>query len=249
MIDTHCHLIDPQFGDDLTKVLERARTAGVSRIVNAGYDLATSRASIEMQKNHDWLIPAVGIHPNEAAVESLSDFAAIEDICRTFAVCAIGETGLDFYRDYAPRSAQAELFRRHIRLAHDLGLPLLIHTRNSFDETLAILEAERYHRGVFHCFSGTAEQAQRCVRLGFFLGFGGTLTFSKKIREVFRVVPPEKILLETDAPFLAPQNHRGQRNEPSFLRETLRAAAQLAGQPESALEEQFDRNAASLFSL
>ncbi len=249
MIDTHCHLTDPQFRDDLTEVLERARVHGVSRIINAGYDLATSRAAVEMQKNHDWLLPAAGIHPNEAAVESLSDFTALEDICRTFTVCAIGETGLDFYRGQAPRPAQAELFRRHIQLARDLGLPLLIHTRNSFDEALAILEAERYHRGVFHCFSGTADQAGRALDLGFYLGFGGVLTYSKKMREVFCAVPRNQILLETDAPFLPPQSQRGRRNEPSFMKETLRAAAQLTGQPELVLEEQFDRNAGSLFSL
>jgi len=249
MIDTHCHLTDPQFEGDLAEVLARAQTAGISRIVNAGYDVLTSRAAIEQHRDHPWLVPAAGIHPNEAAAEALNDFCVIEEIVRSQPVCPVGETGLDFYRDRAPRPAQEELFLRHIRLARDLGRPLLIHTRNSIDETLAVLESERYYRGVFHCFSGTQEQARRCLQLGFHLGFGGALTFSKKMREVFRIVPLERILLETDAPFLPPQGHRGQRNEPSFMRETLRAAVQLIGRPEEILEEQFDRNASLLFSL
>jgi TatD DNase family protein len=249
MIDTHCHLTDPQFQNDLTVVLERARAAGVTTVINAGYDLATSCAAIEQRRIHEWLLPAVGIHPNEAAREAIKEMARIEEILQKDKVYAIGETGLDYYRDFAPRDAQKELFIQHIRLARKYDLPLLIHTRNSIDDAVEIIQKEGYYKGIFHCFSGTQEQARRIINLGFYLGFGGVLTISKKIREVFRVLPFERIVLETDAPFLPPQSHRGQRNEPAYIRETLRAASQVLSKPPEALEKIFDSNASQLFAI
>jgi TatD DNase family protein len=249
MIDTHCHLTDPQFQNDLTVVLERAQNAGVTAVINAGYDLATSRAAVEQRRLHDWLLPAVGIHPNEAAGAAIKEMARIEETLQKDKVYAIGETGLDYYRDFLPRDAQRELFVHHIRLARKYGLPLLIHTRNSIDDAVEIIQKEGYYKGVFHCFSGTQEQARRIINLGFYLGFGGVLTISKKIRQVFRVLPFERIVLETDAPFLPPQGHRGQRNEPAYIRETLRAASQVLSKPPEALEKIFDRNASQLFAI
>jgi TatD DNase family protein len=249
MIDTHCHLTDPQFQSDLPQVLERARSSGVTKIINAGYDLPTSRIALEQRRTHDWLFPAVGIHPNEAAAETIKDLDSIEEILKSEKVYAVGETGLDYYRDFAPRGGQAELFIGHIRLARKYGLPLLIHTRNSIDDAVRILEAERFYRGVFHCFSGTEEQARRIINLGFYLGFGGVLTFSKKTREVFRVLPCERLLLETDAPFLPPQGHRGQRNEPAFIAETLRSACRLLNRPAEVAERIFEKNASELFAI
>jgi TatD DNase family protein len=249
MIDTHCHLTDPQFRSDLAQVLERARDAGVTRVINAGYDLPTSRLAIEQRKTHDWLLPAVGIHPNEAAAETINDLGAIEEILKSEKVYAVGETGLDYYRDFAPREAQVELFVGHIRLARKYGLPLLIHTRNSIEEAIQVLKDERFSRGVFHCFSGTVEQARQVINLGFYLGFGGTLTFSKRSREVFRVLPFERIMLETDAPFLPPQSHRGERNEPSYIAETMASAAQLLNRSAEVLEGIFEKNASELFAI
>jgi TatD DNase family protein len=249
MIDTHCHLTDPQFHSDLDKVLERARAAGLTKIVNAGYDLATSRTAVEQHRTHEWLLPAVGIHPNEAAAETIKDLNQVEEILKNEKIYAVGETGLDYYRDFAPQDAQKDLFIQHIRLARKYGLPLLIHTRNSVDDAIGVLKDEKFYRGVFHCFSGTQDQARQIINLGFYLGFGGVLTFSKQTREVFRVLPWERILLETDAPFLPPQGHRGQRNEPAYIAETMRAAGQLLNRSSEALEKIFDRNASELFAI
>lgn len=249
MIDTHCHLTDPQFLSDLDQVLARARAVGVTKIVNAGYDLATSRTAVDQHRIHEWLLPAVGIHPNEAAGETIKDLGSVEEILKSEKIYAVGETGLDYYRDFAPREGQKELFIQHIRLARKYDLPLMIHTRNSINDAIKVIKDEKYYRGVFHCFSGTQDQARQIINLGFYLGFGGVLTFSKQAREVFRVLPWERILLETDAPFLPPQGHRGQRNEPAYITETLRAAGQLLNRPVEALEKIFERNASELFTI
>ena len=248
MIDTHCHLIDPQFKKDLDQVLSRAREAGITRIINAGYDVKTSHYAVEMGRRTEWLLPAVGIHPNEAADESIQEMDAIEEILGNDTVSAIGETGLDYYRDRSSRDAQRELFRLHIDCAKRNELPLLIHTRNSMDDTIRVLKHEDYHSGVFHCYSGTLEQAKEILDLGFYLGFGGTLTFSRRIRGIFRQLPLDRIVLETDAPFLSPAGHRGRRNEPSYIIETFNTAALILDMPHEQLEEILDRNAGALFS-
>lgn len=249
MIDTHCHLIDPQFTSDFNEVLERAQRAGVTSIINAGYDVKTSTDAIAMGKQFNWLKPAIGIHPNEAAAELVNEMGSIETLLRRGSICAIGETGLDYYRDFSPRDAQKELFRKHIVLARKYHLPLLIHTRRSIDDAIATLKEENYHCGVFHCYSGTYEQAKIIIAMGYYLGFGGVLTFSKGLQEIFEKVPTDRILLETDAPFLAPEGHRGQRNEPSFIIETLTIAARILDVTPHHLEEIVDHNAKTLFSL
>ncbi len=249
MIDTHCHLIDPQFKHDLEKVIIRAQSSGIRHIINIGYDVETSISAVEMNEKYDWVLPAVGIHPNEFAEESLSQMAFIEHLCQKKKVVAVGETGLDYHRNYTPKDAQQELFRRHIELAKKYNLPLIIHTRNSIDDTIKILKEEDYHQGVFHCFSGTIQQAKEVIELGFYLGFGGVLTFSKNMRENFLHLPLESIVLETDAPFLAPSDHRGKRNEPAFIIEILHFAASIRGLPIKKIDEITDRNAISLFNI
>ena len=249
MIDTHCHLIDPQFQKDINEVLSRAKKAGVKKIINAGYDVKTSIAAVSMAKKESWLLPAIGIHPNEAAQELLEEMVRIEETLVGHKVIAIGETGLDYYRDFSPRDAQKTLFRRHIVLAKRNSLPLLIHTRNSTDDAVRILREEDYHYGVFHCYSGSYEQAKVIMDMGFYLGFGGLLTFSRRTQEVFHKLPSDRILLETDAPFLAPANCRGKRNEPAFIYETLNTAASIMELAPEDLETTLDQNATSLFSL
>jgi TatD DNase family protein len=249
MIDTHCHLIDPQFKHDIDAVCERARRAGIHVIVNAGYDPGTSRSACVMHESAEWILPAVGIHPNESAGESIKQMKEIEVLAKRTDVIAIGETGLDYYRDRSPRDAQQELFKMHIRIASDLELPLLIHTRNSIDDAIVILKAAARAHGVFHCFSGTYDQAQEIMAMGFYLGFGGVLTFSRQCREVFEKIPIERVVMETDAPFLAPASHRGKRNEPSYLKETLDVAAGIHDRPSEYVEQITDENARTLFSL
>jgi TatD DNase family protein len=249
MVDTHCHLIDPQFKKDLEQVLRRAQKAGINKIINAGYDVATSRDAIAMAQENAWLMPAIGIHPNEAAAQSLKQMDEIRQIVDRNKAVAIGETGLDYYRDFSPKKEQQQLFREHINIARSKNLPLLIHTRNSVEDCTAILKQEKYSRGVFHCFSGTYEQACTILDIGFYLGFGGILTFSRRLRDVFKKLPVDRVLLETDAPFLAPAGHRGQRNEPVYILETLHFAAGTLDMLPEDLEKILNRNAVCLFDL
>ncbi|MDH4210010.1 MAG: TatD family hydrolase [candidate division WOR-3 bacterium] len=249
MVDTHCHLIDPQFMKDLDAVLKRAREAGVSKIVNAGYDTETSGQAVLMARHYPWLLPAVGIHPNEAADQSIKEMGRIRDLLVNDDVVAIGETGLDYYRDFSPREAQKELFRLHIALAKERHLPILIHTRNSVEDAIAILKLEDYHHGVFHCYSGSYEQAKRIIDIGFYVSFAGVLTFSRRAREVIKQLPIDRLLLETDAPFLSPAGHRGKRNEPGFILETFRVAADILNMLPEKLETILDRNARLLFAF
>ncbi|MEO0142191.1 MAG: TatD family hydrolase [candidate division WOR-3 bacterium] len=247
MTDTHCHLIDPQFHKDLDEVIFRAKKSGITRIINIGYDLPTSRAAIEINSNYPWILPAIGFHPNETAEDSITKIPHLEDILKEKKVIAVGETGLDYYRDFSPKKAQQELFRQHISLAKRYQLPLIIHTRNSFEDVVKILREEKYDRGVFHCYSGTYEQAKEIISLGFYLGFGGVLTYSRRVREVFQRLPLNCILLETDAPFLSPQGHRGERNEPAFITETVNVASAIHKMHPEELTEITDQNAQRLF--
>ena len=249
MIDTHCHLIDPQFRRDLEFVLERAKKVGITKIINAGYDVATSQGVLELHRKEGWLYPAVGIHPNEAADESLKVMGYIEELLTDSKVIAIGETGLDYYRNVSSQESQLDLFQRHIKLAREYQLPLLIHTRNSIEDAINLLKKEDYHKGVFHCYSGTYEHAMTVIDMGFYLGFGGVLTFSKRLREIFKKLPVDRIVLETDAPFLAPANHRGTRNEPAYIMETLNTAAGVLEMGAERLEHIVDQNATALFSF
>ena len=241
--------MDPQFNRDLAGVLARAQASGITKIINAGYDVETSQTACDMYREHKWLLPAVGIHPNEQAAESLQDFPRIQELLSDNTVIAIGETGLDYYRKPESRSAQQALFRLHIEIARTAALPLLIHTRNSIDDAIRLLGEQKWHRGVFHCYSGTYEQAKSVLDMGYYIGFGGILTFSKQTRDVFMKLPIDRIVLETDAPFLSPANHRGQRNEPTYIFETLHVAADLLNMSPEALEKTLDANATTLFSL
>ena len=249
MVDTHCHLIDPQFVADLDDVLQRATEAGVDRIINAGYDVVTSERAVAMAGKHPWLLPAVGIHPNEAADQSIKEMGRISAILEKEKVVAVGETGLDYYRDFSPREAQKELFRLHIALARERHLPLLIHTRNSVEQAITVLASEDYHCGVFHCYSGTWENARDIIEMGYYISFAGVLTFSRQAREVIQKVPLDRLLLETDAPFLAPQGHRGKRNEPAFITEILYCAANILDLTPENLTVILDRNAQRLFAF
>jgi TatD DNase family protein len=249
MVDTHCHLIDPQFVTDLGDVLQRAKQAGLSKIVNAGYDVATSERAVAMARENPWLLPAIGIHPNEAAAESIKEMNKIRAILEKDKVIAVGETGLDYYRDFSPREAQKELFRLHIALAREWHLPLLIHTRNSLEDAISVLASEGFNHGVFHCYSGSWEQAKIIIEMGFYISFAGVLTFSKQAREVIQKLPFDRLLLETDAPFLAPLGRRGKRNEPAFIVEILHCAANILDVTPERLEAILDDNARCLFSF
>ncbi|MEW6359437.1 MAG: TatD family hydrolase [Planctomycetota bacterium] len=231
MIDTHAHLDFPDFKDDLSAVLDRARQAGITSIITVGINGPSNENTVALAKAHDTLYAAVGIHPNDSVGVTEQDWARLEALAAEPKVVAIGETGLDFYRDYSPRNVQEKSFRRTLDLAAKLGRPLIVHCRDAYDDCLRILgeTAGGRLKGVMHCFSGSAEQAKAFLKLGLYISFAGQLTFpdAEALRDTAKAVPLERTLLETDCPFLAPQPHRGKRNEPAYMTDTAEQLAQL----------------------
>jgi len=249
MFDTHAHLVDPAFSTDLDAVIENARSQGVNYIISVGDNLASCRQTCAAVDRYPGLYAAVGIHPHEAGSYrgDLSEIAALASNPR---VVAIGETGLDYFRDYAPAPAQQALFRRHTQLARQLNRPLVIHTRNSFDDALGILLEGNYHIGVFHCFSGDTVFARKVLDLGYYLSFSGSLTFPKsKLGEVLKMAPRERILIETDAPYLAPVPCRGKRNEPAHVRFVAQKVAAILNLSIDEVDALTTENARRLFRI
>tara|TARA_B100001057_G_scaffold367017_1_gene370360 strand:- start:182 stop:979 length:798 start_codon:yes stop_codon:yes gene_type:complete len=254
IIDSHAHLDYPQLADDLPGVLARAKDAGVSQIISIGVKLSSSHAPREIAETHDDVWFSVGVHPHEAANETLScnreAFLAAADHPKCV---AIGEAGLDYFYDFAPRNKQAESFRVQIGVARELGLPIIIHARDADEDIAAIIEdemAKGVFSGVLHCFSSSANLARHALALGFYISFSGILTFKKaeEIRDVASFAPADKILVETDAPFLAPTPHRGKINEPAFTKHTLACLAEVRGLPEEEMASQTTQNTLRLFS-
>jgi TatD DNase family protein len=252
LIDTHAHLDFPQFKADLEQVLERARQAGVVALLNAGTDEQSSKRSVELSLKYPWISASVGIHPHGAAKVQAGWLDRLERLASSETVLAIGETGLDFYRDLSPRAAQEEVFREHLRLACRLNKPVIIHSRQAHAETLKILKDEDLPSpaGVMHCFSGDRHWAEAFLDLGFYISFAGPLTYprSHDLRDLLPLVPADRLLLETDAPYLPPQAYRSERNEPSFIRLTYERAALALNTDLDNLARQVYLNAIRLFS-
>lgn len=257
LIDTHCHLDAKRFNHDRTEVLQRARAAGVEKLITIGVDLPGSERAFALAQTHDDVFCTVGIHPHEA--ESAPD--GFTDALRTMAahpkVVAIGECGLDYYYDHSPREKQQAVFVEHIALALELDLPLIVHVRDAWPDCLALLEKHGESadgarvRGVIHCFTGTAENAADALKLGFYLSIPGVVTFKKAgdLHEVVPTIPADKILVETDAPYLAPTPYRGKRNEPAYVKHVAEKVAELRGESLAHVLETTGRNAHALFGL
>lgn len=254
LTDTHCHLNHPDFVGDLPEVLRRAEEAGVEQIICVGYDLETSALAVRLAREVRPIRAAVGIHPHDAAGFTpqaevhLRELASDRD-----RVVAVGETGLDYYRNLSPREAQQEAYRRHIELARELELPLIVHSRDAQDDVLAILREHGLPaRGaVMHCLPADSDFARRAVELGCHVGIAGPITFRSagSLREIAGELPMERILLETDAPYLAPHPHRGQRNEPSYLPLVAAGLAEARGVAPSEIAAATTSNARKLFGL
>jgi TatD DNase family protein len=252
MIDSHCHIDMPQFDADRDEVVARAREAGLAEMLIVGEVDEGQALERSLRVAETYRLPATaGVHPHQARLAEDAHWDEIAGLAREGRIVAIGEIGLDFHYDHSPRETQREVFRRQIRLARDVGLPIVVHTREADDETALILEAEgaREAGGVIHCFTGGLELARRSLDLGLLISFSGILAFPRAevIQQVAREVPEDRLLVETDAPFLAPPPHRGKRNEPAFVVEVARKLAALRGVSERALAEAAQRNYARLF--
>ena len=227
LVDSHGHLQDPAFDADRAAAYQRAADAGVGVII-PGYDLPSSVRAVALAREWEGTWALVGIHPHEAAALPLGWLERLEDLAHDPHVVGIGEIGLDYYRDLAPREAQADLFRAQLDLARRLGLPVSVHSRSAEEDTVALLQ-ESAVGGVLHCFTGSREMAESLLDLGFFLSFTGVLTFPKAdpLRAIAAWAPLDRLLVETDAPYMAPVPHRGHRNEPLWVLETARTLASL----------------------
>jgi TatD DNase family protein len=252
LVDSHCHLDFPDFGEEREDVIVRARNAGVGTMVTICTKISEFAEVRAIAEAHDDIWCTVGIHPHEAATQPQTDATSLCRHARHPKVVGIGECGLDFYYDHSPRERQAEVFRAHAAAARDSGLPLVVHTRDADVETAAILTEEAGKgslKGVLHCFSSGAELADIALGLGFYLSFSGIVTFktAAALREIAGRVPADRILVETDAPFLAPVPKRGKRNEPSFVVHTAALLAELRGVDVATLARQTTDNFFRLF--
>jgi TatD DNase family protein len=245
LVDSHCHLDFPQFDADREAVLDRAEMAGLRAILAVGVGQGPPQldAGLRMAALRPWIYATVGIHPHEARLADEAAFAELARLAREPKVLAVGEIGLDYHYDHSPRPVQRQVFIRQMELAQAAGKPIVIHCREAWPDCLELLE--QFWRpsglpGIFHCFSGGPEVAERGLAMGFYISFAGNLTFPKAtgLREMAAQLPLERLLVETDAPYLAPVPHRGKRNEPAFVAEVARKLAELRGiTPEQACEQ------------
>lgn len=257
LVDSHTHIDMRQYEKDRDRVLERARVAGVAAVVDVGCDLDSSRAAIRLAERYVEVFATVGFHPHSAARMRDGDLERLAELARHPKVVAIGEIGLDFYRNLSPRDIQVEAFKRQLALARRLGLPVIVHCRQAHEEVLGILtewadgaDGEDKPLGVFHCFSGDGELGHRYIEMGFFLSIAGPVTYpSSSSAEVARGLPLDRLLIETDCPFLTPQPYRGKRNEPSYVSFVGEKIGEIRGVPAAVVAEHTTANAIRLFQL
>ncbi len=255
LIDTHCHLADPKLDGDLDGVLERARAAGIAQIVSVGAigSIECDRRTVEIAERNAHVFAAIGVHPHDAKDATPARIAQLRELAQSRKVVAIGESGLDFHYMHSPADAQEASLRRHLELAAELGKPIVIHCRDAEDRVIEIVRETAIPAagGVIHCFTGNADAAARFLELGFFISFSGIVTFKNAaaVREAARIVPDNRAMVETDAPYLAPEPYRGKRNEPAFVRRTLEVLASVRGADPDTLAAKTAANAVGLFRL
>jgi TatD DNase family protein len=251
LVDSHCHLDHQQFHGEVEPLLERASAAGVRYFLTIGtadgppiLDVA-----IRLAERFPNVWATVGVHPHDASKADARTFDDLRALSKHPKVVAVGEIGLDYHYDFSPRELQSEVFLEQMRIAQEAGKPVIIHTREAWEDTIAVLRGKG--PGILHCFTGNADQAREAVDLGFYLGFGGVLTFPKSdsVRDAARETPEDRLLLETDCPYLAPIPFRGKRNEPAYLAHTARKLADVRGVTEEAIAQTTTRNFEDLFGL
>lgn len=233
LTDTHAHLNASAFDADRQEMIQRAWEQGVRRIINVGFNRETIPSSIALTEQYDFIYSTVGWHPTDAAEMTASDLDWLEELCRKEKVVAIGEIGLDYYWDACPKDVQLRVFREQIRLARKLNMPIVIHNREAHHDVVQVLREEKADEvgGVMHCYSGSWETAKLCLDMNFYISFGGPVTFknAKQPKEVLAKVPLDRLLVETDAPYLAPHPFRGKRNESAHVKLVAEAAAEIKG--------------------
>lgn len=250
MFDTHCHLSDKKFNTDRDKVIARAKQAGINRLLIVCSDVEEFDTFNKMLDEYEFIYGTVGVHPHDAK-NFQRDWQIIQEVFKKDKIVALGEIGLDYHYEYSPREAQKEAFRKQLRIAKEKQLPVVIHSREAMDDCLGILKEEDIDYGVMHCFSASKEAMYKCIDMGLYISIAGVVTFPKanKLREIAKAVPLEKLLIETDAPYLAPQPVRGRRNEPSYMKYTLDEIAAIRGISKEVLIEAITKNSISLFNL
>ena len=255
LVDTHAHLDDEKFAGDLQHVVERAATAGLECVVTIGTDAATSQANVELATRFPLLRSAVGIQPNHVAEAQTGDWDVIRELVHHPTCVAIGETGLDRYWDRAPFPLQEEYFARHLALSRETHKPVVIHCREAEVDVVRMLRAEFDARGpvagVMHSFTGDATTAKACLEMGLYISFAGMVTYknAENLRQVAATIPLDRLLVETDSPYLAPVPNRGKRNEPAYVVHTAECLAKVLGRPLGEIAERTTWNARALFKL
>ena len=253
LIDTHAHLDFPEFFDCIPATLQRAREAGVQKVITIGIDIESSRKSVALAQSFDSVHAVAGIHPHDSFVLDAGSLKELEDILRSDRVVAVGEIGLDYYRDRKPHPVQLDCMRRQIELACKVRMPAVFHVRDAWDDFFRIIPEyiPSLPESVMHCFSGDWEIARKCLDMGFYLSIPGVVTFPKSgvLQDVAARAPLDRLLVETDAPYLAPVPYRGKTNEPAFVLHTARKVAELRNEPLEKIAGYTTRNAKSVFRI
>jgi len=253
LFDTHVHLNAHQYSEDFEEVIERAQEAGVSSMVVVGFDEETIQKAMALTERYDFIYAAVGWHPVDAIDMTDEHLQWLEELAAHPKVVALGEMGLDYHWDKSPKDVQKEVFRKQIRLAKKVKLPIIIHNREASADIVAILQEEDAQEvgGIMHCFSGSVEIAEQCLAMNFYLSFGGPVTFknAKKPKEVVKHVPLDRLLIETDCPYLTPHPFRGKRNEPAYVKYVAEEIAKLKEIDYEQLAKITTENAKKLFAI
>lgn len=256
IIDSHAHLTSDSIFDTVDEILGRARNCGISRIINICTDAATLERGLALAQKYPWVHNAAATTPHDVEKEGELLFPLMEKHARNGSLTAVGETGLDYFYEYSPKDLQQRFLRRYLQLALECSLPVIIHCREAFNDLFTILDADYTHNGkhapgVLHCFTGTIAEAEEVLKRGWYLSLSGIVTFKKStaLLETAKLMPLNQLLIETDSPYLAPQSHRGKRNEPSFLLETVTVIATAKGITAEEVAAATSHNARQLFKL
>ena len=251
-VDCHSHIHVREFDQDREVVIQRARDAGVSTLINVGFDTEGNFHALALAKKYDFIYATMGIHPHLADEWNEHVARKITDAVRTEPkIVALGEMGLDYYKNFQPKELQQHVFKEQLKIAQELNLPVIIHCRDAFEDTFKILDEIGNEKVLMHCFTGTIEEARECWKRGYYMAFTGIITYptAEDLRQVVKECPIDKLLIETDCPYLAPQRHRGKRNEPAFLVETAQQVIATKGLSEAVFQKQLLQNIKILFGI